>query len=174
MRGATQNPVEFMIQRAGMSRADFGVKYDFGRNFLTRIVQGRVRSVTDRLSKSLWDEWKRKGIDQDEFDEIFNTLDTDLAYQRWVSNRRLSNKPKLPQKLTDDRSITPFARVVDAIGSVSKTAATLVVADVAVQRYADGRQKAMPDSIRTALHEMGYPHVESLESAQKRWHRDNA
>jgi len=39
-----------------------------------------------------------------------------------------------------------------------------------VQRYADGRQKTMPESIRTALYEMSYPHTEALDASQKRWH----
>lgn len=171
---ASINPVDFMIQRSGLSRAEFAAKYDFGRNFLTRVVQGRARSVTTRLSKALWDEWKLKGIDQDDFDDLYRTLDVDTAFQRWVTNRRITNKVKLPETLPNDKKITPFMRLVRAIGSVSKTAQTLVVADVAVQRYADGRQKTMPDSIKTALHEMQYPHTSSLASAQERWHKDHA
>jgi hypothetical protein len=171
---ASINPVDFMVQRSGLSRAEFAATYDFGRNFLTRVVQGRARGVPSRLSSALWAEWTKKGIDQDDFDELYGTLDVDLAFQRWVTNRRLTNRVKLPDQIPADKKITPFARIVKAIGSVSKTAQTLAVADVAVQRYADGRQRQMPDSIKTALHEMKYPHVSDLESAQERWHKDHA
>ena len=94
--------------------------------------------------------------------------------QQWVKNRRLTNRVKLPGSVKDDPSITPFARLVKAIGSVSKTAGVLAVADVVVQRYADGRQRSMPDAIREALTEMGYKHVETLDKAQQRWHKRRA
>jgi hypothetical protein len=166
-----QNPVDFMIQRTSMSRIEFALKYGFGKNTLGRLVQGRLQSVTPRISAALWSEWKNRGIDQDEFDELYGTLDVNTAYQRWVTNRRITNKVKLPLSVKDDPSITPFARLVRAIGSVSKTAQTLAVADVVVQRYADGRQRSMPDAIREALNEMGYKHTDALDKAQQRWHQ---
>ena len=165
-----RNPVDFMISRTGLSRTEFALRHGFGKNTLTRLVQGRLQSVTPRISGALWAEWSDRGVDQDDFDSEYHTLDVNTAYQRWVNNRRLLNKTKLPGAVKDNPSITPFARIVKEIGSVSKTAQTLVVADVAVQRYADGRQRAMPDAIRDALTTMGYPHVEALDKAQERWH----
>lgn len=165
-----KNPVDFMIERTGLSRTEFAVKYDFGKNILGRVAQGRLQSVTPRISSALWSEWRERGLDQDDFDAEYGTLDVNTAYQRWVHNARVSNRVKLPGAVKDDPKITPFARLVRAIGSISKTAQTLVVADVVVQRYADGRQKAMPDAIRTALHEMDYPHTEALDKSQQRWH----
>lgn len=164
------NPVEFMISRTGLSRTEFALKYDFGKNLLGRVVQGRLQSVTPRISRALWAEWLERGLDVEDFQAEYGTLDVNAAYLRWVHNKRVSNKVLLPENVKDNPKITPFARLVKAIGSVSKAAQTLVVADVAVQRYADGRQKTMPETIRTALHEMGYPHTESLDMAQRRWH----
>lgn len=164
------NPVDFLISRTGLSRTEFAVKHGFGKNLLGRVAQGRLQSVTPRISAALWSEWRERGLDQDDFDAQYGTLDVDMAYQRWVHNKRVSNRVKLPEAVKNDPKLSPFARLVATIGSVSKTAQTLAVADVAVQRYADGRQEAMPESIRTALHEMAYPHVEALDSAQKRWH----
>lgn len=169
-----RNPVDFMIERTGLSRTEFTVKYGFGKNTLGRLVQGRLQSVTTRVSGALWKEWQERGLDQDDFDAEYRTLDVDSAYQAWVTNRRISNKVKLPTSVKNDPAITPFARFVREIGSISKTAQVLAVADVVVQRYADGRQKAMPESIRTALHEMGYKHVEQLDKAQQRWHKQKA
>lgn len=165
-----RNPVDFMIAQTGLNRTEFTVKHGFGKNILTRVVQGRLQTVTPRIEAALWKEWQDRGIDQDLFDEEYGTLSVNSAYQRWVSNRRISNRVKLPVKLPDDRKISPFARLVRAIGSTSKTAQTLVVADVVVQRYADGRQKQMPEAIRESLTEMRYPHVADLDEAQKRWH----
>lgn len=170
----TRNPIDFMISQTGMSRTEFAAKHGFGKNTLGRLAQGRLQSVTPRIAGALWSEWQERGIDQDLFDSEYHTLDVDTAYQRWVHNRRLTNRVKLPESVKDDPSITPFARIVKAIGSVSKTAQTLAVADVVVQRYADGRQKSMPDSIREALVSMGYKHVASLEAAQKKWHSNHA
>ena len=166
----SKNPVDFMIERTGLSRIEFAVKHGFGKNTLGRLVQGRLQSVTPRISSALWGEWRDRGLDQDDFDAAYGTLDVNSAYQAWVTNRRISNRVKLPVSVKDNPKITPFARLVRAIGSVSKTAQTLAVADVVVQRYADGRQKSMPDSIRTALLEMGYEHTEALDKAQQRWH----
>lgn len=164
------NPVAFMVDHTTLSRAEFTAKYGFGKNLLGRLAQGRLQSVSPRVSSALWQEWRERGLDQDDFDAMYGTLDVDTAYQRWVQNRRIANQSKLPSAVKDDPKITPFARLVKAIGSISKTAQVLAVADVVVQRYADGRQRAMPESIRTALHEMNYPHVESLDAAQQRWH----
>lgn len=169
-----RNPVDFMIDRTGMSRTEFSVKHGFGKNTLGRLAQGRLQSVTPRISGALWQEWQDRGLDQDDFDAAYHTLDVDSAYQAWVTNRRLTNRVKLPTSVKDDPRITPFARFVREIGSVSKTAQTLAVADVVVQRYADGRQKSMPESIRTALHEMGYKHTDALAKAQERWHKRHA
>lgn len=168
------NPVHYMIAQTGLSRTEFAVKHGFGKNLLGRLVQGRLQSVTPRIAGALWAEWQDLGIDQDLFDSEYHTLDVDTAYQRWVKNRRITNRVKLPSAVKDDPSITPFARIVREIGSVSKTAATLAVADVVVQRYADGRQRAMPDAIRQALSEMGYKHVDALDKSQQRWHANHA
>lgn len=168
-----RNPVDVMIERTGMSRIEFALKHGFGKNTLTRLVQGRLQSVTPRVAGALWAEWRERGIDQDEFDEAYKTLDVDSAYQTWVTNRRILNGAKVPVSVNDDPKITPFARIVRAIGSISKTAQTLVVADVVVQRYADGRQKAMPDAVRESLITMNYPHTEELDKAQQRWHANH-
>lgn len=170
----TTNPVQFMIDRTALSRAEFSVKYGFGKNLLGRLVQGRLQSVTPRIANALWAEWQELGLDQDDFDGEYHTLDVDMAYQQWVRNRRLTNRVKLPASVKDDPKITPFARIVQAIGSISKTAQTLVVADVVVQRYADGRQRRMPDVIRESLTEMGYKHVSALDKAQQKWHENHA
>lgn len=166
------NPVDFMIDRTGMSRIEFSLKHGFGKNILGRVVQGRLQSVTPRISSALWSEWRERGIDQDEFDERYGTLDVDTAYQKWVRARRKENVDRLPWKVPQVEGATPFGRFVKAIGSVSRTAQVLVVADVVVQRYADGRQKEMPGPVKTALTEMGYPYVESLEKAQKAWNQN--
>ena len=169
-----KNPVDFLIERTGMSRTEFSAKHMFGKNTLGRVVQGRLQSVTPRIELALWSEWLERGLDPSDFEAEYGTRDVNTAYQRWVHNRRVTNRVALPTTVEDDPKITPFARLVKAIGSVSKTAQTLVVADVVVQRYADGRQKAMPDAIRIALNEMNYPHTEALEKSQQRWHSRNS
>ena len=108
----SKNPVDFMIERTGLSRTEFAVKHGFGKNLLGRLVQGRLQSVTPRISAALWREWQDRGLDQDDFDEEYGGLDVDLAYQQWVTNRRISNRVKLPESVKDDKQVTPFARMV--------------------------------------------------------------
>lgn len=165
-----KNPAIFMLERTGMTRPEFAKKHELGRNLLLRLSQGRVRNITPRIEAALWKEWSDRGISQDEFDEVYNTLDLDSAYQRWMHNKRLVNKTKLPSNLTGPKGSSPFGKFVSTIGSVSKTAQVLVVPDVVVQRYADGRQREMPLAIKEALAEMKYPHTAELEAAQERWH----
>lgn len=163
-----ENPVSFMIRQTGLTRAEFAAAHDFGKNIMTRLIQGRLQSVTPRISAALWSEWESKGLDQDLFDDTYRTLDVDVAYQRWVTNQRLLNRVKIPPRLLS-KAGSPFNQFVQSVGSVSKTAQVLCVADVSVQRYADGRIRKMPPAIREALSQMSYPHVEKLEKAQLRW-----
>jgi hypothetical protein len=168
-----KNPVDYMVDHTGLTRAEFTAKYDLGKNLLLRLSQGRLQSVTSRISSLLWGEWRVRGLDQDDFMEVYNTLDLDVAYQRWIHNQRIVNKIRLPHTLPKDGG-SPFARFVKAIGSVSKTAQVLCVVDVSVQRYADGRIEKMPPSIKQALTDMQYRHVASLEEAQKKWQEQHA
>src|SRR6476469_5510620 len=103
------NPVDFMIQRTGLSRIEFALKHGFGKNTLGRLAQGRLQSVTPRISDALWKEWRDRGLDQDDFDAVDKTLDVNSAYQRWVTNKRVSNRPLLPVSVKDNPKITPFA-----------------------------------------------------------------
>lgn len=166
----TENPVDYIIRCTGLSRSEFTAKHGFGKNLLGRVSQGRLQSVTPRIANALWAEWEEKGQPQGSFYGKYGTLDIDEAYQNWVHNRRVSNRAKLPRTIPESTTLSPFARFVKAVGSVSATAKLLAVADVSVQRYADGRVKAMPEAIRTALHEMQYPHTDSLDKQQQRWH----
>lgn len=162
------NPVVFMIARSGLNRAEMTVKYGFGKNLLLRASQGRVQSITRRVANALWAEWEVKGIPQDLFDETYDTLDLDVAYRAWIDAERYARRGRLPLKIEQDRNISPFARLVKALGSVSHTAKFLCVADLPVQRYAEGKQD-MPQPVREALDALGYPYTEELDSAQKKW-----
>ena len=48
----------------------------------------------------------------------------------------------------------------------------LFVPDVPVSQYASGRQKAMPVPILEALKDLEYPHIDTLDRAQRTW-REN-
>lgn len=163
-----KNPVDFMVERTGLTRAEFTAKHDLGKNLLLRLSQGRLQSVTPRIGGILWGEWQSRGLDQDDFMEEYNTLSVDTAYQRWVHNQRLLNRIRLPRKINAVGG-SPFNRFCAEVGSISKTAQVLCVADAVVQGYALGRQREMPDSIREALTDMNYPHTDVLDQKQKEW-----
>lgn len=163
------NPVDFMVRKTGLSRAEFTAKHELGKNLLLKASQGRVQSITGTISQALWSEWKAKGIDQDLFDEEYGTTDLDVAFQHWRSEDRKRRRGTVPETVVNDSGISPFMRMVKAIGSLSKTAKMLAVPDLPVSQYASGRQVVMPKSISTALKELGYPYVYQLDKAQRNW-----
>lgn len=163
------NPVDFMIHKTGQSRAEITAKHGLGKNLLLKASQGRVQSITPKIETVLWKEWKERGIDQDLFDEQFRTLSLDQAYQGWRSDVRFGRRGLVPTKLSQDTSISPFRRLTNAIGSLSKTAKLLMVPDRPVQVYAEGSVQTMPEPIEHALVALGYPYVEELKRAQKTW-----
>ena len=166
------NPVDFMIRRIGLSRAEVTAKHRLGKNLLLKASQGRVQTITPRISVVLWKEWQDRGIDQDEFDALYRTLDLDLAYQTWRQKARKRNKGEVPTRISQNVALSPFRRLVDAIGGEARTAKLLFVPDVPVSQYASGRQKAMPVPILEALKDLEYPHIDTLDRAQRTW-REN-
>lgn len=170
-----QNPVDFMIRRTGISRNEMTAKHGLGKNLLLKACQGRVQSITPRISVVLWAEWRDRGIDQDEFDARYRTLDLDLAYHRWrVQMRRDAAKSfgwdKL--RLAQTTATSPFRRLVDALGGETRAAKLLLVPDLPVSQYATGKQRVMPPSIYEALTQLRYPHLVELNKAQLQWRRN--
>lgn len=163
------NPVDFMVRKTGLSRAEFTAKHGLGKNLLLKASQGRVQSITGTISQALWSEWKAKGIDQDLFDEEYGTTDLDVAFQHWRSEDRKRRRGTVPVAVPNMPYLSPFMRLVTAIGSLSKTAKMLAVPDLPVSQYASGRQTVMPKSIATALGELEYPHTKDLDRAQRVW-----
>lgn len=163
------NPIDFMIAKTGMSRAEVTAKYSLGKNLLIRASQGRVQSITPKIESVLWKEWKERGIDQDLFDEEYGTLSLNHAFQVWRAQERASRRGDVPVQVENDTKIPPFARLVKAVGSISKTAKLLMVADLPVQSYTRGTTAGMPEPIKEALDELGYPHTKGLAQAQKIW-----
>lgn len=165
----TQNPVDFMVKRTGLSRAELTAKHSLGKNLLLKASQGRVQSITPKIANVLWKEWADRGIDQDEFDTLYNTLDLDLAFQRWRTKERQARAGQVPTVVRQLTKFSPFQRLVSAIGGESRTAKLLMVADIPVAQYASGRQTAMPVPIHQALTDLKYPHIEALDKAQRAW-----
>lgn len=166
------NPVDFMVRRIGLSRAEVTAKHGLGKNLLLKASQGRVQSITPKISSVLWKEWQDRGIDQDEFDSVYDTLDLDIAYQLWRREARKAHVGEVPTKVSQESRLSPFARLVNAIGGETRAAKLLFVPDVPVAQYASGRQKAMPVPILEALRDLQYPHVDNLDRAQRVW-REN-
>ena len=165
----SRNPVDWMVARTRMSRASFTYKYGFGQNLLLRISQGRFLSITPRIVDALLNEWAARGIPLSEFSEEFGTLDIDEAYQEWVKKTRISHRSAMPHRVADNTALLPFARLVAEVGSISGMAKLLVIPDIYVQSYSDGKHAIMPEVLKKALHEVGYPYVEELEKAQRIW-----
>ena len=165
------NPIDYMILKTRSSRAEITEKYGLGKNLLLKATQGRVQSITPRISQALFKEWQEKGLDFDMFDEVYGTLDLDVAYKKWISEARFQDRGSLPVEVENDPSISPFMRLVNAVGSKSRMSQLLRVPDRPIFQYAEGERKTMPETIRVALAEMDYPHLGALEEAQIIWQK---
>ena len=163
------NPVDFLVKKTGLSRAELTARHGFGKNLLLKASQGRVQSITPRIEIALWKEWQDRGMDQDLFDQEFGTLSLDLAFQRWRAEQRAQRRGQVPTKVEHSQFVTPFGRLVNAVGSISAMAKLLMVADLPVENYAKARTVSMPEPIHDALVELGYPHISELDRAQKKW-----
>lgn len=166
---STVNPVDFMVHKTGLSRAELTARHGLGKNLLLRASQGRVQSITPKIEMVLWKEWKARGIDQDLFDSEYRTLSLDHAFQTWRDRTRKARQGLVPAQVPQDPAIPPFYRIVNAIGSLSATAKLLMVADLPVDNYAKAQTVGMPEPIFKALTDLKYPHISELDKAQKAW-----
>lgn len=163
---ATSSPIDFMVSKSGMSRREVTAELGLGKNLLLRMSQGRLQSVTERVSSGLFGLWDAKGIPHTLFSDEYGTLSLDSAYQAWRDASRVARRGSVPQPIPGAGA--PFARIVASIGSVSAAAKLLMVPDLAVQAYAAG-SPIMPETISAALSDLGYAHIHELDKAQKRW-----
>lgn len=164
---ATPNPLGFVLDRLGMTRAAFGVKYELSKPYLLKVSQGRASSLSEYVSMALLEEAEIRGIDLDEDLRAQYGYDAlDLCWQKWIVDHRSAQTLPAPSRSPD---LNPFARLVASVGGVARMAAILAVPDFVVSRYVKGLSKTMPEPIETAMMEMGYPHVQSLKEAMIAW-----
>lgn len=165
-----RNPLDWALDRIGVTRAEFQVEYGYSKPYLLRISQGRQSQMGDRVVGDLYRAAETKGIDLDE--EILGVyggaLTVPEAYDHWVHQHRKAQVMPEPVK---DSKVNPFMRLVKAVGSVSRMSALLAAPDQLVERYAKGVHYGMPMPVMMALTDMGYPHIRELDEAMRAWER---
>lgn len=175
VRIESKNPLDWALDKIGMTRAAFGAELGFGKSYLIRLSQGRHSHLGTAVEAKLYKLAEAKGIDLDE--EILGqygpSLTLDEAYDYWVVEHRKAQT--LPDPAKDTR-MNPFMRLVTAAGGVARMSALLAAPDPLVERYAKGKTYRMPGPVFVALTDMEYPHVSSLDEAMQRWevaHRES-
>lgn len=167
------NPLDWALDKLGMTRAAFGAEIGFGKSYLIRVSQGRHSGLGTNVQAKLYSIAKAKGVDLDE--EILGvyggSLDLDEAYQWWVVNHRRAQTLPAPSK---NSKVNPFARLVEAAGGVARMSALLAAPDPLVERYAKGRTYRMPMPVMEALEDIGYEHIQHLDEAMQKWGETHA
>lgn len=164
-----QNPVDFLVDRFGMTRLDMTVKYGFGANHLLLAAQGRKDSLGPTLLSAFDMEAAEHGLSVDALiQERYGAPDLSTAWENWKREKRagtmfVADIPPAPE------SLSPWARIVGQVGSVAKTAQLLRVRDLVISRYLD--KPTMPSSLREALEDTGWAGVVALDAEQKQYFR---
>lgn len=158
VKRVSENPLSHALRVLGMTRADFGAKYSIGKSYLLRMSQGRTSSMSEFVQRALLEEADIRGL------EVF--IDLDTSWDRWIHQHRAAQSLPAPDP---DTSLSPFERMVKAVGGTTRMAAILAVPDVLVTRYLRGTTTSMPGPIREALEEMRYPHRVALERGMDQW-----
>ena len=157
VKRVAENPLDHALRVLGMSRAAFGLKHNLGKSFLLRVSQGRA-NMSEFVKRALLEEADIRGLE--------DFPDLDAEWERWVHLHRAAQTLPNPVK---DPSISPFARLVAAVGGAYRMAALLAAPDTLVIRYLRGETREMPGPIRDALEDMQYPHRKQLEEAMDKW-----
>lgn len=168
-----KNPLDWAIDKLGMTRADFQVECGYSKPYLLRLSQGRHSHMGARVVNDLYSMARAKGIDLDsEIVGVYGpAISVPDAYEIWISEHRKAQTIPAP---VNDKSVNPFMRLVKAVGSVSRMSALLAAPDQLVERYAKGVSYVMPMPVMMALTDIGYPYIDELDAAMRNWERRNA
>lgn len=169
----SKNPLDWAINKLGMTRADFQVEGGYSKPYLLRLSQGRHSHMGARVVNDLYSMARAKGIDLDSeiVGEYGSATSVPDAYDVWVAEHRKAQTMPAP---VNDKTLNPFMRLVKAVGSVSRMSALLAAPDQLVERYAKGVSYEMPMPVMMALTDMGYAHIDELDAAMRDWGRRNA
>lgn len=168
-----RNPLDWAIDKLGMTRAEFQAEGGYSKPYLLRLSQGRHSHMGDRVVSDLYRLAREKGIDLDAeiVGEYGPAISVPDAYHHWQSQHRKAQTMPDP---VPDFDVNPFMRLVKAAGSMSRMSALLAAPDQLVERYAKGVVHEMPMPIMMALVDMEYPHLEHLDKAMRKWGEDHA
>jgi len=162
----TENPIDYLISKLGMSKLAFTKKYGLGENHLLLLSQGRKESVSRMVERCIDVECAEKGLDMmDLLQEEYRTPSLDGAYQRWIKQAR--QETDLRVRIPVQKEVSPWASIVQQIGSVSATSKLLKVRFIAVRKYLNS--PVMPEPIREALTDIGWTGIARLDRAQRRY-----
>jgi DNA-binding XRE family transcriptional regulator len=167
-----KNPYVKLRELCGMSQKGFATKHGFGKMTMVYLESGMYTRVSDRQSIALGKECSEKGIDaRNVLEELYGTDSLNEAYLAWRSSDRKFRAPTVlakvaPPFLGDDKSSPVAVFVRDTAGSLQGFCKLLKVPSITMTRYIRGETVSMPEALREALWDVGYPHVDALEKAQ--------
>lgn len=166
----SENPVDYLIRRCGMTRVAFTREYGFGENHLLLVAQGRKESVSPKLEAALLNALERRSIRwRNELRNQYGTDDIQQAFLSWRKAQRA--QAKLPQKVLPGLG-SPMGRIVRHFGSIAQTAKALRVRDIHVRTYMDSDK--IPQPLYEAITETfwGEQGADALVAQQTRYFKD--
>lgn len=162
------NPVDYLIDRFGMTRLDMTEKYGFGANHLLLAAQGRKDSLGPSLVSAFDIEATEHGLDVDQLMQgEYGWPDLPQAWEAW--RREMRQGVELPPIPVSPKTLSPWERIVLSYGSVAKLSQMLRVRDLVVSRYVS--KPTMPSSLKQALEDTGWDGISDLDEAQREFFR---
>lgn len=166
---AQREPVDLLVKASGLSRRAFAREYGVGEQVLLRLSQGRFTRVPESIVVALRacypDERDMRGL----LYEAFGTQDLQEAYEDWRDDLKPDPLPTQEELAAQDVALSPAQRLAAAVGSMSKLAKITKTHDFVVRRYVSGVTRELPESMRAAMKEQKWPHVDQLDRAQQAW-----
>lgn len=168
------NPVQFLLNSAGVGLREFGRMGNFAEKTVSDVVAGVYPAIPPRFVTFLSDLLDRKGVPQQGvLAANYETWDLAIAYEGWQHYSRqtyanIFNNPKINLNGNVDYGPAHFF-IEDTCGSQYMFCRKLLVPPASVKRWESGATSKMPGSIADALREIGFSRLEELASAQEDW-----
>lgn len=163
----TREPVDLLVKASGLSRRAFAKEYGVGEQVLLRLSQGRFSSVPASVVQAVY---AAHGPDLAELlNDAYGERDLQPAYAKWRSGLPTDPLPGELALAAQDKALSPAQRLAAAVGSMSKLAKVTHTHDYVVRRYVHGETRELPASMRLAMEEANWPHIDQLDRAQQAW-----
>lgn len=164
-----------------MSARAFEREHHFAHQTMIDAVAGTFERFPDRIADALAVEFLRQGMDlsgwlAEEYGGLSN-YSMDEIYRVWRRLDRERFKDQfmirpMPPFSPKPRNSSPMMEYIEVTaGSITGFSKKMKVPSVTVRRYARGVTKKMPEAVREAFDEIGYPFTDEMERLMGVWNQ---